>query len=391
MLSDVPLGCFLSGGIDSSLVTALMRRTSESVRSYSIGFDVGRFNEASHAREVAAHLGTRHTEFVVTEADALAVVPDLPRIYDEPFADSSQIPTTLLARLARRDVTVALTGDGGDEIFGGYNRHVLLPTVWRALHPLPAPGRRGLGRTFSILQRGVRGDGNAAHRATRTFGLPLSTFDKLGRLGGAIASARDYSDFYRAVVSTVPDPSALMLWPGGASTRQSVKGVGLAEWTMAMDTLDYLPGDILVKVDRATMSASLETRAPFLDRRVVELAWRLPIRSKVAGRTGKRILRDILVRHVPRALINRPKQGFAVPLDQWLRGVLRDWAENQLDPARLAAGRVLDPAGVRALWQDHLDSRANAGAQLWNVLMLQSWLEQQAGNGGIQAQVARRA
>jgi asparagine synthase (glutamine-hydrolysing) len=391
MLSDVPLGCFLSGGVDSSLVTALMRQNSDQVRSFSIGFEAKRFNEARHAREVATHLGTRHTEFVVTEADALAVVPELPRIYDEPFADSSQIPATLLARLARQDVTVALTGNGADEIFGGYNRHVLLPKVWRALRPLPLSGRRGLGHVFAIMQRAVAGEQNALHQVTRRLGLPLTTLDKLGQVGSAIAGARDSSDFYRAMVSMVPDSARLVLRPGAAATLPAMEGVDLAQWTMAMDTLDFLPGDVLVKVDRAAMSASLETRAPFLDRRVVELAWRLPLGAKIKGRTGKRILRDILVRHVPRALTDRPKQGFAIPIDQWLRGALRDWAEHQLAPAQLVAGGIVDVGKVRRLWEDHLGNRANAGPQLWNVLMFQSWLDHQAAQREPSVQAARRA
>jgi asparagine synthase (glutamine-hydrolysing) len=219
------------------------------------------------------------------------------------------------------------------------------------------------------------------HRAARTFGLPLTTFDKLGRLGDAIAGADGYADLYRAVVNTVQDSATLLARSEAAAALPAVDGTTLAEWTMAMDTLDYLPGDILVKVDRASMSASLETRAPFLDRRVVELAWHLPIESKIRGRTGKRILRDILCRHVPQALIDRPKQGFAIPLDLWLRGALRDWAEHQLDPARLMATGVVDAGKVRRMWEEHIAGRANAGPQLWNVLMLQSWMEHQVGKG----------
>jgi asparagine synthase (glutamine-hydrolysing) len=286
---------------------------------------------------------------------------------------------------------VALTGNGADEIFGGYNRHVLLPKVWRALRPLPLSGRRGLGHVFAIMQRAVAGEQNALHQVTRRLGLPLTTLDKLGQVGSAIAGARDSSDFYRAMVSMVPDSARLVLRPGAAATLPAMEGVDLAQWTMAMDTLDFLPGDVLVKVDRAAMSASLETRAPFLDRRVVELAWRLPLGAKIKGRTGKRILRDILVRHVPRALTDRPKQGFAIPIDQWLRGALRDWAEHQLAPAQLVAGGIVDVGKVRRLWEDHLGNRANAGPQLWNVLMFQSWLEHQAAQREPSVQAARRA
>ncbi len=375
MLSDVPLGSFLSGGIDSSLVTALMRNVTEDVRTFSIGFEDARLDEASHARRVAQHLQTRHTEFLVTEADALAVVPDIPRIYDEPFADSSQIPTTLLSRLARQDVTAALTGDGGDEVFGGYNRHMFFPRLWRLIGPMPEAGRRGIGRSLELTQRLAAGEAAPIHRLIRAAGLPLTTIDKLGRLGAAIGSAKDYAGFYRSMVSILREPAPFLMRGALDPADPAPVNLGLAEWTMASDALAYLPGDILVKVDRAAMSASLETRAPFLDARVVELAWRLPISAKVGGGKGKRILRDVLYRHVPRDLVDRPKQGFAVPLNTWLRGGLRDWAEAQLDAGRMQREGVLNAGEVRALWERHLTGRSNAGPELWNLLMLQAWIE----------------
>jgi len=382
MLSDVPIGCFLSGGIDSSLVAAMMQRAAaQPVRSFSIGFESARFDESAHARLVARHLGTRHTEFVLTEADALAVIPDLPQIYDEPFADSSQIPTILLSRLARREVTVALTGDGGDEVFGGYNRHVLGPGLWGVLQLLRGPGRALAFRAIAAAQGRATNDGSRLHAVARRLGLPLAPLDKLAQFADGVAGAADFAGFYRGLASSFADPAAVLQNPASEALPASLgdeagRRLSKPEWLMAMDSITYLPGDILVKVDRAAMSASLETRAPFLDRRVVELAWRLPIDTKVRGRTGKRILRNILGRHLPLELIDRPKQGFSIPLDRWLRQDLRDWAEHQLSGARLEAAGLLEAEAVGAIWQRHLAGRENAGPRLWNVLMLQAWLNE---------------
>jgi asparagine synthase (glutamine-hydrolysing) len=380
MLSDVPVGCFLSGGIDSSLVAALMKSGSrQRIRTFSIGFEDERFNEAEHARLVAAHLDTEHREFIVKESDALSIVPDLPSIYDEPFADSSQIPTVLLSRLTRQHVTVALSGDGGDEVFGGYNRHIFAPGLWRFAARVPGVGRRAAGRAITAFQAAGANEKHFLRSSTRRLGLPITTIDKLSKFGGAIARAGDFKGLYREIVSTFEDPAAMLLEPAG-----EVEGVclsatadellGREEWMMAMDTLTYLPGDILVKVDRAAMSASLETRAPFLDRRVVELAWRLPLSAKIEDRTGKRILRDILYRHVPRELLERPKQGFAIPLDRWLRGELREWAESLLCSEQIAATGVFAPRKIEELWRRHQSSKENAGCRLWAILMMQSWL-----------------
>jgi asparagine synthase (glutamine-hydrolysing) len=382
MLSDVPLGVFLSGGIDSSLVTALMQaRASQPVRSFSIGFDIDRFNEAEYARAIANHLGTEHTEFAVTEKDALDLVPDLTQIFDEPFADSSQLPTILLSRLTREKVTVALSGDGGDEMFGGYNRHILAPMLWERLGTLPKAARQLVSVGSSAAQWLATGQGAAPlSKLAKSLGLPVTAMDRLSKFGGAIGRAGDFTGFYRELVSTWPEPNRLMQQSGEARSildepDRLPKLPEPAEELMALDALSYLPDDIMVKVDRSSMSCSLETRAPFLDARVVEHAWTLPVSAKIEGRTGKRILRDILARHVPRELFERPKQGFAVPVDAWLRGGLKDWSGDLLSRSMIEKHGLLDASEVEKVWQAHQAGRDNAGSRLWTVLMLQSWLD----------------
>jgi asparagine synthase (glutamine-hydrolysing) len=382
MLSDVPLGAFLSGGVDSSLITALMQSQSgQAVRTFSIGFELARFNEAELAREVARHLKTQHTEFIVTESDALAVVPDLPGIFDEPFADSSQIPTILLSRLTRQSVTVAMSGDGGDEMFGGYNRYLFGPDLWQRTGQLPKPVRKALGVGAKGMQRMfTAGSASGAQRLAARAGLPVTAIDRLSKFGGAVANADSFDELYRELVSTWPQPSSIALHTGRASSLLDEESYvpsleGKAERMMALDALSYLPDDIMVKVDRSAMSASLETRAPFLDQRVVEFAWRLPLADKIEGRIGKRILRDMLYTKVPKALIERPKQGFAIPVDTWLRGGLKDWAASLLSPQALQRSGVLNADSVTRVWQDHCSGRENAGTKLWTVLMLQAWLE----------------
>lgn len=380
MLSDVPLGAFLSGGIDSSLVTALMcaARPGQRVRTFSIGFGTRRFDEASHARAVASHLGTDHAELIVTEEDALALVPDLPRLFDEPFADPSAIPTALLCRMTRKSVKVALSGDGGDEIFGGYNRHVMAPSLWRSAAQIPAPVRRGLEPLAAMLQRMAIGPRAAlfADVATR-LGMPVTTADKIGKFGSAVGCSDSFEGFYRELLSTWSNPSALTGHPCGAGTildrRILSSPLSRSEQLMAMDALGYLPDDILVKVDRSAMAVGLETRAPYLDARVVEAAWRLPMDAKISGPTGKRILRTIVYKHVPRELLDRPKQGFDVPIDDWLRGSLRDWAESLISAPALREAALFEPELVRRVWAAHLSGSENAGSRLWSVLMAQAW------------------
>ncbi len=381
MLSDVPLGVFLSGGIDSSLIAALMqKRSNGSVKSFSIGFEEARFNEAVHAREVARHLGTEHTEFTVTEKDALDLVPQLPHIYDEPFADSSQLPTILLSRLTKQHVTVALSGDGGDEIFGGYNRYIFGPALWRRFGHMPKTVRQILALLTDRGQRFTTGRAaGPLNKIISGMGLPVTTVDRLAKFGGALGRADHSIEFYRELVSIWPQPQDAVIQVAEAETildqySDQSEFCSFSQQMMLLDGLTYLPDDILVKVDRASMSASLETRAPFLDRRVVEWASRIPLSMKIEGRTGKKILRDLLFRHVPRELIERPKQGFAIPLDDWLRGGLKEWAGDLLAGENLGKTDLLNVETISALWQAHLSGRVNAGAQLWSVLMLQAWL-----------------
>lgn len=365
MVSDVPLGAFLSGGIDSSLVVALMQKASrQPVKTFTIGFHEAQYDEAGHAKAVAAHLGTAHTELTVAPREAMDVIPRLPGIYDEPFADSSQIPTFLVAQLARRHVTVSLSGDGGDELFGGYNRY-----SWaRRVERIP-------GALRSVAAGAIAALGPAAWSAI----LPLRVAqpaDKLHKLG-RILGARDREALYEKLVSLWHENPVLgaPALPGIAGRCEAVEGLAFEERMMYLDALTYLPDDILAKVDRAAMAVSLETRVPMLDHRVVEFAWRLPLGMKIADGKGKHLLRTLLARHVPRALFERPKMGFAVPLEDWLRGELREWAEALLDEKRLAREGYFDPAPVRRHWKEHLSGARNWQHPLWVVLMFGAWLE----------------
>ena len=377
MLSDVPLGSFLSGGIDSSLVTALMVNANRGpVRTFSIGFDLGRFDESAHARTVAAHLGTTHTEFRLRGEDALKEAPALAAVYDEPFADSSALPTLLLSRLARDHVTVALTGDGGDEVFGGYNRHILGPSLLRRFGGAPGPIRPAIAGAIGLLARGVGGRGEGFGALARRLGLPVTFFDRLGKVAGAVDASHDARALYAYLLGDGRESDELLHRPAaGVLPLDDPKGdLRDAELFMALDFLNYMPADVLTKVDRAAMAASLETRAPLLDARTVEQAWRLPIEAKVDGGIGKRALREILYRHVPRELIDRPKQGFAIPLDDWLRSSLRGWADACLGDLEPSLVDLMNPDAVMRLWTRHKLGAANAGGQIWAILMLQCWL-----------------
>jgi asparagine synthase (glutamine-hydrolysing) len=381
MIADVPLGVFLSGGIDSSAVTALMQAQSATpVETFSIGMPAFGYDEAKDARQVAAHLGTRHHELYAGEAEILAVVPELAGIYDEPFADSSQIPTALVARLARRQVTVALTGDGGDEVFGGYNRHQLVPRLAARMGRVPRPLRRAAAGLATALAPPAwdrvfaRLDPLLPRRLRQP--EPGARLHKLA----ALLPLDDPEAMYRRLVSHWQAPEEVVL--GGCEPplplveeARRAGPDGLAERMMLQDTVSYLPDDILTKVDRATMAVGLEARAPLLDHRVVEFAWRLPLALKIRGGTGKWLLRRLLARHLPPALFERPKQGFAVPLAAWLRGPLRGWAEALLDETRLRQEGLLDPGPVRVAWAEHLTGRRDRAHELWNVLMLQAWRE----------------
>ena len=391
MMADVPLGAFLSGGIDSSLIVALMqRRSSRRVRTFTIGFTSPDYDESGHARAVAQHLGTEHTELIVTPAEAMGVIPRLPTIYDEPFADSSQIPTHLVAQLARQHVTVSLSGDAGDELFGGYNRYTWakrIADVRRRLGPLRGPAVHSI---HSI----------SPETWTRVFGLgkrfvsprwrEMRAGDKLHRAADLLA--QPLPEMYRALISHWPAPADVVVggWePQSQLTEIMARGSKqrFEEQMMFWDFMSYLPGDILVKVDRAAMAVSLETRVPMLDHRVIEFAWSLPLSLRVRAGTGKWLLKELLARYVPRSLTERPKTGFGIPIDSWLRGPLRDWAESLLDESRLRREGFLQPAPIRQKWLEHLSGRRNWAYWLWDVLMFQSWheelLRRRAGRGAL--------
>ncbi|HUF87647.1 MAG TPA: asparagine synthase (glutamine-hydrolyzing) [Thermohalobaculum sp.] len=370
MVADVPLGAFLSGGVDSSTVTALMQaQSSRPVRTFTIGFDMPGYDEAAHARAVAAHLGTEHQELVLTPAEAMAVIPQLPEIFDEPFADSSQIPTFLVSRMTREHVTVALSGDGGDEIFGGYNRYIEAAGRLRWVLGLPGPVRRAMAWGLEAVPGGVW------QRLAPS--LPQAQ-EKAQKLAGALAAREE--GFYRRVVSTWQAPGEVVPETGNGG------GEGWAEaWDEAgallpdpvermqyLDALTYMADDILAKVDRASMAVSLEARVPLMDHRVAAFAWSLPLAMKVRAGQGKRVLRRVLYRHVPRELIERPKQGFAVPIGEWLRAPLRDWAGDLLSHGALARRGLVRPEAVEALWTEHQSGRRDHAARLWAVLVLQA-------------------
>jgi asparagine synthase (glutamine-hydrolysing) len=378
MVADVPLGAFLSGGIDSSTVVSLMQAQSpRPVRTFSIGFPVWGYDEAPHAKAVAQHLGTEHNELYVSAADALAVIPRLASIYDEPFADSSQIPTYLVARLAREHVKVCLSGDGGDELFGGYNRYFLGARMWGLLRRIPRATRRVAARLI-LAKSPMFWD--AFYRLMAPI-IPkrlalVSPGDQLHK-GARLIEADSGMTLYRQLVSHW-EPGELVLHerePESPLSEPPLALRGLTEMMMAFDALTYLPDDILVKVDRAAMAVSLETRVPMLDHRIFEFAWRLPMHYKVRNGVGKWLLRQVLERYVPARFMDRPKAGFAVPIDSWLRGPLRPWAEALLSESRLRSEGYLNPAPIRQKWAEHLAGRHNWQHYLWSVLIFQAWLE----------------
>lgn len=377
MVADVPLGAFLSGGIDSSTVVALMQaQSSRPVKTFTIGFNEEGYNEAVHAKAVARHLGTEHTELYVSPQQAMEVIPRLPGLYCEPFADSSQIPTFLVSQLAKQHVTVSLSGDAGDELFCGYNRYQITEKLWHKLALVPAPLR-------ALVAKGITALSPTAWDSLAGIipgaGRYAALGDKLHKGAGVLASAT-VDELYLGMVSHLRHPTDWVI--GGqeppthlTGLRPELAGLGSVERMMALDAISYLPDDILVKVDRAGMGVSLESRVPFLDHRVVEFAWSLPLGYKLREGQTKWPLRQVLYRHVPRELIDRPKMGFGVPLHDWLRGPLRGWAEELLDEARLTREGYFHPAPIRKIWAEHLSGRRNWMAQLWNVLMFQAWLE----------------
>jgi asparagine synthase (glutamine-hydrolysing) len=397
MMADVPLGAFLSGGIDSSTVVAIMQKLSpRPVKTFTIGFHEAEYNEANHAKAVARHLGTDHTELYVTPREAMDVIPRLPAMYDEPFADSSQIPTHLISALARRHVTVALSGDGGDELFGGYDRYLLTANLWNRIAGLPMPLRLSAARALAFVPAAMW------TRLGQTAGGILPRSLRKGRLGDKVhkgarmLTSQSLDELYDGMMSLWRDPGGLVLGatnegPVAVPAALELNGLAGVERMMAHDMLGYLPNDILVKVDRAAMAVSLETRVPLLDPEVVEFAWRLPLGLKMRGNLTKWLLRQVLDRHVPRALIERPKMGFGVPLDDWLRGPLREWAEGLLGETRLREQGFFDAREVRRVWDLHLSDQANQHFRLWPILMFQSWLEANVGSCGTAAADSRLA
>jgi asparagine synthase (glutamine-hydrolysing) len=375
MVADVPLGAFLSGGIDSSTVAALMQaHSARPVRTYTIGFHERDHDESRYAKEVARHLGTAHTELHAEPQHALDVIPALPEMFDEPFGDSSQIPTYLVAKLTRAHVTVALSGDGGDEVFGGYNRYFRAEALRRLTAWAPPPVRRAAA---ALIARPAPATWDRLLAALpQRLRLPQAG-DKMAKLAGILAGG-DLDAMYRLLVTHWEAPERLV--PGAREPRGPLWDDGLAaelpdyvERMQFLDTVTYLPDDILTKVDRASMAVALEARVPCLDHRVVEFAWRLPPHLKIRDGQGKWLMRRLLDRYVPRRLIERPKQGFAVPVGHWLRDPLRDWAEDLLGERALAEDGLIDPAPIRHRWAEHLSGRRNWQYQLWGVLMLQAW------------------
>jgi len=391
MVADVPLGAFLSGGVDSSTIVAIMQKLSpRPVKTFTVGFDDRDFNEAEHAKAVARHLGTDHTELYVSPQQALDVIPKLASIYDEPFADSSQIPTHLISEIARSQVTVALSGDGGDELFGGYERYLFAATMWNRISGIPRPLRAVAARALTTV---------SADRWSR-LGDRLPASLRRARLGekihkgAAVLCSGSSDELYEQMLSLWRDPAEFVVGAPPATPpfvvdQRELAGLGNVERMMAQDMFGYLANDILVKVDRAAMAVSLETRVPLLDPEVVEFAWRLPLDLKIRGGKTKWLLRQVLYRHVPQALIDRPKMGFGIPLDSWLRGPLRDWAETLLDERRLRDEGFFHPGPIRQAWAAQQRGESSA-FKLWPTLVFQSWLEAQTG-AGTSAQGARLA
>ena len=360
MLADVPLGAFLSGGVDSSTVVALMQsQSTKPIKTFAIGFNERGYNEAEFAKEVARYLGTEHTELYVSAEDALSVIAKLPKVYCEPFADSSQIPTFLVMQMAKQYVTVALSGDAGDELFGGYNTYQMAAKVWNSVSKLPYPLRK---------------------IATQILGK-IPTPQKIQKLI-YVLPAQNREEFYQFLVTHWKTPNDVVKGAQTVGTvfntpNQWVKTDCFEQWMMAIDTSQYMVDDILVKVDRAAMANSLETRVPMLDHRVVEFAWQLPLDFKIKNGVGKSVLREVLYRHVPRELIERPKKGFSIPLAQWLRGPLREWAENLLSEQRLLVEDYFYVEPIRKIWQEHLSGKQDHATRLWSILMFQAWLDEQ--------------
>jgi asparagine synthase (glutamine-hydrolysing) len=388
MLSDVPIGVFLSGGIDSSIIATFMQQKSSTpIKTFTVGFEEFGFDESLHANAVAKHLGTDHSRLIVTNKDALSIIPQLSEMYDEPFADSSQIPTHLICKSAKEKVTVVLTGDGADEIFGGYNSYNLLPKIWNNISWMPFPFRKFLGNTISLLSiENWNKLGNFIYIFTNKNYRQNHIGRKMYSLKKILKNISSFDQFALRLKTVWENPELLIkaeskyLGDDFLNNNKSVKSTKFSDIVsplMYKDSISYLPDDILVKVDRAAMFTGLETRVPFLDHRVVSFSWKLPLKMKIRGNQSKWILRQILYKYVPQEILDRPKSGFEIPIDDWLRGPLRDWAENLLDRSRIENDNIFFADPIRKAWEEHLSKKYNYGAKLWSILMFQSWLETQ--------------
>ncbi|CAN5658331.1 asparagine synthase (glutamine-hydrolyzing) [soil metagenome] len=396
MVADVPLGAFLSGGVDSSVVVALMQaQSTRPVKTFTIGFHEGLYNEAEYAKAVATHLGTDHTELYVTPEEAMQVIPRIPALYDEPFSDSSQIPTFLVSQLARQHVTVSLSGDAGDELFGGYNRYFWARRIWNKIGWVPAPFRRAAAAPIRAIPAPVSDAVVSRMRGILPARIGEKSLGNRVRQAAEILGVRNPEEMYSWLVSHWKNPERVVR---GGVERPTVLSqrelwADLPDFThrmMYLDSMMYLPDDILVKVDRAAMGVSLESRVPLLDPRIIEFAWRLPLGMKVGETSGKKVLREVLFRYVPRELIERPKMGFGVPIDSWLRGPLRGWADDLLDPSRLRTEGIFNPEPIQEKWKEHLSGRADWHYYLWDILVLQMWKDYYAVGSGAPLQRPER-
>ena len=385
-VADVPVGAFLSGGIDSSLIVAIMQQQSHRpVKTFTIGFSEEAYNEARYAKRIAKHLGTDHVELYITPREAMDVIPNLSQIYDEPFSDSSQIPTYLVSKLSRSKVTVSLSGDGGDELFGGYNRYLYGQKIWNYLKHIPSNLQKTIHNTVTSISP------RTWDTLEKWLDLILPNKTKQSNLGNKlhklaeVLNSTNTEDLYLNFISTWKAPQNIV--KNSKQTRSFILDSrtwpeiqDFTQRMMFLDTMTYLPDDILVKIDRASMAVSLETRAPFLDHKIIEFAWKLPLQMKVRNGQGKWLLRQVLDKYVPLNLIDRSKMGFGVPIDFWLRGPLKDWAENLLSESRLANDGFFNPAPIREKWREHLSGRKNWHHQIWTILMFQAWFEAQRKN-----------
>jgi len=385
-LADVPLGAFLSGGVDSSAIVALMQDQATSpIKTFTIGFEESQFDESPYAKAVASHLKTEHHEMRVTSNDALSLIPQLPHLYDEPFADSSQIPTYFVSQAAKKEVTVSLSGDAGDELFGGYNRYLMAPELWKKINWMPFSARKLLGSSLSKIPMGLWDKIGDLYNLTRSDSRGIARLgDKISKTALRLKNVDSLDALYKSLVCEWPDTDALVKGSSNSSStlinliEESLPSGGLDNSESRMmywDTISYLPDDILCKVDRAAMANSLETRVPFLDHRVVELAHRIPLQFKIKDSIGKSVLRDILYKHVPKDLIERPKAGFGIPLAEWLRGPLRPWVEELINSERLVREGYLQPELVHQVWREHLSGKRDWSFRIWSVVIFQQWLE----------------